>query len=214
MPDADTLVRPTLVKANDPAVATIDDALDPALQKKIYDTLRNGNWKHGWKSDAKTDQFAFWHRHLAGSLVPDHAGQDGKGEQYECADELKRTSPLFHDVWQHLHDRALTGHQLVRCYANAFPFGCDGTIHTDSIAAHSFTSVYYPHDEWNPNWGGETVFFNRGKTDIVASVYPKPNRLVLFPGTIPHVARGLARSCPKMRITLMFKTERPVETAA
>jgi SM-20-related protein len=207
MPEADTIVRHPAV-ARDPAIATIDDALDPALQQKVYDALRTGNWKFGWKSDAKTDQFSFWHRHFAGNLNPDHVKQDGKGEQYDCADELKRQSSLMHDVWQHLQDTALHDHRLVRCYANAFPFGCEGTIHTDSIAPNSYTSVYYPHDEWHPNWGGETVFFNRGKTDIIAAVYPKPNRLVLFPGTVPHVARGLSRSCSKMRITLMFKTER------
>ncbi|MDB5411241.1 MAG: hypothetical protein JWL84_6153 [Rhodospirillales bacterium] len=26
-------------------------------------------------------------------------------------------------------------------------------------------------------------------------------------GTIPHAARGVARTCPAMRMTLMFKTE-------
>jgi SM-20-related protein len=205
--EAEGLVRgPTSVAPNT-AISTIDDVLDPALQRKIYDALRNGNWKYGWKSNPKTDQFTFWHRHFAGNVNPDHVKQDGKGVQYECADELKRQSPLIHEAWLYLRDTVLQGHDLVRCYANAFPFGCDGTLHTDSVAQNSFTSVYYPHDEWHPNWGGETVFFNRGETDIIASIYPKPNRLLKFPGTVPHVARGLSRCCPKMRVTLMFKTE-------
>ena len=55
--------------------------------------------------------------------------------------------------------------------------------------------------------GGETVFFNREKTDIIACVYPKPNRLVIFRGNFPHVARGVSRTCPALRIALMFKTE-------
>jgi SM-20-related protein len=54
---------------------------------------------------------------------------------------------------------------------------------------------------------GETVFFNQEETDIIASIYPKPNRLVMFQGTIPHTARGVSRICPVLRITLMFKTE-------
>jgi SM-20-related protein len=29
---------------------------------------------------------------------------------------------------------------------------------------------------------------------------------VVFPGLIPHVARGVSRTCPMLRITLMFKT--------
>jgi SM-20-related protein len=50
------------------------------------------------------------------------------------------------------------------------------------------------------------VFFTQDGSDILASIYPKPNRLIVFPGAIPHVARGISRTCPKLRITLMFKT--------
>ncbi len=205
--EADGLTRGRSAGPDNAGLLTIDNALDPALQKKVYDALRNGHWKHGWRSNPKTDQFTFWHRHFAGNVNPDHVKEGGKGDQYDCANELKRQNSLVYEAWQFLQGTALRGHTLVRCYANAFPFGCDGTIHTDSTAQNSFTSVYYPHDEWHPNWGGETVFFNHGQTDITASIYPKPNRLVLFPGTVPHVARGLSRSCTKMRITLMFKTE-------
>ena len=101
----------------------------------------------------------------------------------------------------------MKGHTLMRCYANGQPYGSDGSLHTDSASPRSFTSVYYPHGRWSPNWGGETLFFNQEETDIVASIYPKPNRLVIFSGTVPHVARGVSRICPVLRITLMFKTE-------
>jgi SM-20-related protein len=50
--------------------------------------------------------------------------------------------------------------------------------------------------------------FNPEKTDIIAAVYPQPNRLAVFRGSLPHVARGVARICPVLRITLMFKVER------
>ena len=49
--------------------------------------------------------------------------------------------------------------------------------------------------------------FNQEETDILASIYPKPNRLLIFSGIVPHVARGVSRICPVLRITLMFKTE-------
>jgi SM-20-related protein len=67
--------------------------------------------------------------------------------------------------------------------------------------------VYYPHGVWWPNWAGETVVFNADKSDIIAAVYPKPNRMVVFPGCLPHVARGVSRTCPELRIVLVFKTE-------
>jgi SM-20-related protein len=31
--------------------------------------------------------------------------------------------------------------------------------------------------------------------------------MLMFEGTLPHVARGVSRICPVMRVTLMFKTE-------
>ena len=78
----------------------------------------------------------------------------------------------------------------------------------DQIAAsNSYTTIYYPHAEWHPNWGGETVLFNADRTDITAAIYPRPGRLFTFRGTIPHVGRGVSRACPKLRVTLMFKTE-------
>jgi SM-20-related protein len=101
----------------------------------------------------------------------------------------------------------MQGHRLVRCYANGQTYGSDGNLHTDTTLANSYTSVYYPHEAWFPDWGGETVFFNAAKDDIIACVYPKPNRIVIFDGTVPHVARGVSRVCPVLRVTLMFKTD-------
>jgi hypothetical protein len=75
------------------------------------------------------------------------------------------------------------------------------------VSDRSRTVIYYPHPTWHPNWGGETVFFNQDRTGIIAPIYPRPNRLVIFAGNIPHVARGLSRTCPIMRNTLMFKAE-------
>jgi SM-20-related protein len=49
------------------------------------------------------------------------------------------------------------------------------------------------------------LFFNELGDDVLCAVYPKPNRLVSFPGEIPHVARGISHMCPLLRITLMFK---------
>jgi SM-20-related protein len=95
---------------------------------------------------------------------------------------------------------------LMRCYANGYPSGAEGGVHLDSLEPNHFTAIYYPHPAWDPDWGGETVLFNNDRSDIVASVYPRPNRLVIFRGNVPHVARGVTRRCQELRITLMFKT--------
>jgi len=176
-------------------------------RKKIYGFLNRPGWQFGWKSVPGDDQYSFWHKHFAGHLIVDHMIKEGQQQPYDCDQELKEKAPIIHQLWRTLKQRELKGHVLVRCYANGQPYGCEGTIHTDSISHSSYTSVYYPHDKWQPNWGGETVFFNPERNDIVASIYPRPNRLVIFPGVIQHVARGVSRTCPALRITLMFKTE-------
>jgi SM-20-related protein len=186
-----------------PDLFKIDDLLPEPQRKSVDDFLRMRGWKFGHKSSAKRDTYSFWSKHFAG-----HRDEQTR-EYYDCAEELKKTSPMLFAFWTYLRRTLLKERTLVRCYANAQAYGSDGTIHTDSKKDESYTAVYYPHAEWHPSWGGDTVIFNADKSDIVAAVYPKPNRLLVFKGNIPHVARGVSRICPELRITLMFKTGVP-----
>jgi len=183
-----------------PGVVLIDDLLPPQQREAVNAYLRAGGWKFGWKSSSKKDMYSFWHRHFAGH----HNGR--KEAKYDCSGELRNVAPLMFAFWRLLERDIFPGHTLVRCYANAHAYGSDGTIHTDSRLERSYTSVYYPHQEWHPSWGGETVIFNHDQSDILSSIYPRPNRLAVFKGNHPHVARGVSRICPELRVTLMFKT--------
>jgi SM-20-related protein len=182
-----------------------DDVLPNEKRREVNNLLHKGGasapWVHGWKSREKVDTFSFWHRHFAGYRSAT------KGIAYDCEAELAEF-PVIHEFWQTLAGGLLHGHRLVRCYANGLAYGSDGTLHTDTRVPNSYTTIYYPHESWNPDWGGETVFFNREKDDILTSIYPRPNRLLMFDGTLPHVARGVSRSCPLLRVTLMFKTDK------
>jgi SM-20-related protein len=188
-------------------VLLLDDVMPAKAQNDIYAFLSQSGWNFGWKSKDQSDTYAFFHRHFGGSRLPDHCTTGREDAQYDCAEELSRTAPALYDMWLHLQNTALKQHTLRRCYANGHPYGSEGTTHTDSMKPTVFTGVYFPHLEWHPNWGGETILFNQEQTDIISAVYPRPNRLLIFPGTIPHVARGVSRTCPKLRITLMFKFE-------
>jgi len=179
-----------------------DDWLPPSLQRQVHDFLMQPGWQFGWKSDPQTDRHAFWHRHFAGTQMPG-------GEEPDCADELAMRVPLLHRLWLALAE-AMPGQMLVRCYANGHAFGGEGSVHIDTRSPTGHTTIYYPHESWDANWGGETVFFTPDRSDIIAAVYPKPNRRVTFAGAIPHAARGVSRICPHLRVTLMFKTEAAV----
>ncbi len=183
-------------------ITIIDDLLPGDEQAAIHRLLAQGPWQHGWRSHNGAGAQAFWNRHFAGSQDP--ARLDGR---HDASEELAAREPLLDACWQRIARDYLRGHALQSCYANGLPYGTDGSVHTDSLAIGACTAVYYPHQHWDPDWGGETILFNKDRSDILAAVYPKPNRLLVFPGFLYHVARGVSRACPTMRITLMFKTQ-------
>ena len=184
------------------AIQTIDDLLSNHEHRAVYAFLREGGWSYGAYSSDEPNASKYWYRHFAGFF------KDGlEPRTWESIEQqLKSSAPIVWALWEKLKTSVLAGHVLTRCYANAYPVGSEGGLHADSKEPNHFTAIYYPHLNWNPNWAGETVFFNAAGTDIVAAAYPRPNRLVVFPGSIPHVARAVSRTCPELRVTLMFKT--------
>lgn len=98
-------------------------------------------------------------------------------------------------------------HEPLRVYANAHTYGVEGYVHRDSSDPVSYwTTVYFAHSRWNVNWGGELVFFDDSEDEIVHSVYPRPGRIIIFPGFLRHCARGVSRECPDLRISIVIKT--------
>ncbi|MHC2331096.1 hypothetical protein [Bradyrhizobium sp. USDA 4454] len=189
-------------------IMVVDDVLPPARQRTLLRFLQNGAWTHGWRSRDEDNSQKFWHRHLAGSVGEADARLRAQRGIIDCAPELAGTAPLVFAFWRYVQGRAFQDHVLSRCYANALPYGTDGGVHIDSLTPGDYTAVYYPHLTWHPDWGGETIIFNQDCSDILTAVYPKPNRLFVFPGFVNHVARGISKNCPHMRITLMFKTQK------
>jgi SM-20-related protein len=192
--------KPEQIGASD--IIIHDDVLAPQDQQEIYNFLRGGAWSFGAYSDSSPEASRYWYKHFAGYVKTGTEEIDLDALE----GELEQNAPLVHRLWSKLTSTSLRGHKLTRCYANGYPSGAEGGMHLDSNIDTHFTVIYYPHLKWHPNFAGETVFLNQDGTDIIKSVYPRPNRLVIFPGTIPHVARGVSRRFPDLRITLMFKT--------
>ena len=193
-----------MIEGQDNMLLHVQDDLLAEEQRAAVDNYLHGDgWKFGWRSKGKADVYSFWHRHFAG-----YQKAGGDHLAYDCEAELQRF-PIVYETWRLLAGSLPEGHRLIRCYANGIPYGSDGTVHTDTALMNTYTTVYYPHASWSPDWGGETMFFDRARSDVISCVYPKPNRLVIFDGRIPHVARGVSRICPVLRVTLMFKTDTP-----
>jgi SM-20-related protein len=178
-------------------VEVIDDYLNKVEQEQMYEFLQGPGWGYGARSHMGNDVSRYWYKHFAGFWEVPTAGLD----RHTQAEQELSQYPLVEAMWQKVRGRS----RLLRCYANGYPVGAEGGVHKDSMGAEHYTLLYYPHLHWHPDWAGETLFFNERGDDLLCAVYPKPNRLVRFPGWIPHVARGISRLCPLLRITLMFK---------
>jgi SM-20-related protein len=160
------------------------------------------NWAFGAYSDGGPDAHRYFYKHFAG--YKKSGTEEITAKDIEA--ELRTQAPLLANFWQALKIGPLRGETLSRCYANGMPAGAEGGLHSDSNIESHLTAIYYPNLFWQPHFAGETLFFNADATDVTAAVYPKPNRLVVFPGTTPHVARPTSMRCPELRVTLMFKT--------
>jgi SM-20-related protein len=182
-------------------VTVLDDVVPLALQRELLALVRRPIWAYGWKSLRNRDRFCFWHAHFAGG-EEDH--------RTSCEAELAANAQAapVHALWKLLSQGILRGHEPIRVYANGHTYGVEGYVHTDSTDAQNyFTTLYYAHPQWHPDWAGETVFFAPGSEDISAAVFPKPGRVIQFRGATAHAGRSPSRECPDLRVCIVIKTQ-------
>ncbi|MBV1689462.1 2OG-Fe(II) oxygenase [Novosphingobium sp. G106] len=185
-------------------IRIFDDVLGNARREEILQFLNSPgeNWVHGATSSPDPQMPKYFYKHFAGFRQSGLEDMDPRS----AIDELQNRSPILYEFWKMLSVKILHGHMLSRCYANAMPPGIGGGVHKDSPHHDHLTAIYYPQSTWNHDEGGETLFFNQSISEIKMAVAPKPDRLVVFSGTIPHVARPVYRTSHTPRITLMYKT--------
>ena len=75
-------------------------------------------------------------------------------------------------------------------------------VHPNSIVA-----LYYANFTWNPEWGGETIFYDKDRKKINLANPYTPNQLITFDGKIPHTikAQNLIGPSYRFTISLFFK---------
>ena len=92
-----------------------------------------------------------------------------------------------------------------RAYVNCSVYGDGYYTHRD-CAAHEphVTALYYANLEWQPDWGGETIYYDDTE-DAEIVVMPRPGRLVIARGAILHRGNVPTRVCYEERFTLAYK---------
>lgn len=170
------------------------------LSENLETYLNNSSWKWGYKSAnyMMSRSIPHWSIHLSGIKT-------SKQEYYDCENEL---NGIIKDVWIVLKKKYFQEDILVRSYANGITKGIDQKIHIDDNHPDSKTCIVYVNKEWNIDWGGETIIWNKDTRQIIYSYLPKYNSVLIIPGNCYHGVRPVSSYCDDLRITLMFKTRK------
>ena len=92
-----------------------------------------------------------------------------------------------------------------RAYVNCSVYGDSYYLHRDCVAQDQHvTALYYANLEWQPDWGGETIYYN-DEEDAELAITPRPGRLVIARGAVLHRGNVPSRSCYEERYTLAYK---------
>jgi hypothetical protein len=75
-------------------------------------------------------------------------------------------------------------------------------FHVDRQVKGCKTILYYVNDNWNRDWGGETLFANAQGECEVAVEY-KPGRVVIFDSDIEHKPSQISMSAVEFRLTFV-----------
>lgn len=99
-------------------------------------------------------------------------------------------------------------YRAYRVYTNFAQFGDVLLTHVDAPpGARELTALWFLCDRWDPEWGGETLFYD-DSGDAQVAVSPKPGRLALFDGAMRHAGKPPNRNCPIGRYTFAIKMRR------
>lgn len=176
----------------------IDNFLDENSLEYVASVLSKNIWSYGWQSSNQNQRDIYWHAHFAGG---------DRKSRINCESDLEALElEWLKNIWIKLKENYLGDFDILRIYANGHTYGLNGSIHRDNAEfEEGYTALIYTNLNWVPAWGGETVFYNNEISEAVQSIIPKPGRLVIFHGAIPHIAKAPSRDCTFLRTTLVFK---------
>ncbi len=168
-------------------IFVFDDLLEKSVIDEITVALSNAAFTH--TEVARPDVEA--HKHWA----------------YNMSLEKSQHLPLVTMANQVINTLFVNKYKLYRSYCNVASHGDMLYPHTDCQPdAKELTALWFVQDEWNYEWGGETLFYNK-ENDAEVVVTPKPGRLAIFDGAIEHAGNAPHKVCTKPRYTFALKYE-------
>lgn len=93
-----------------------------------------------------------------------------------------------------------------RSYINLGIVSDSHKIHVDDFSiGGGFTLLYYANRNWDPDWGGETLFYDDKREEIKFVSPFVPGRIIIFDSSIPHSAKPQHLNGPTYRFTVACK---------
>jgi hypothetical protein len=179
-------------------IKVFDSAIDDTTAIELWNKYRRFRFSYYWAGNVKSP-LNHWHHSIADGGL--HGVDDVADKFYN-----KPGYDLESQVWDVIkRDIIVEPCKLLRCYVNAYTFGTEGAMHTDSNREGEYTVMLYLNREWQMNWAGETVILDKDGTDIQQAVVPRFRRIVKFPCNRLHAARPISKTCNELREVLVYK---------
>jgi SM-20-related protein len=172
-------------------VKLFDDLIPMARRAAMYQFVRGSLYRIGWHDTEAIENKAHQYLHS------DYNDQDLL--KLGLLVDLKDT-PVAALLPQ--------GRTPVRCVVNLSVPNEANWVHTHPDQT---VLLYYANLQWQPEWAGETLFFDeRGREVVYASAY-RPGRVIVFDGHVPHAIRTQSAVAPHYRfsVSVFFQGRMP-----
>ena len=105
--------------------------------------------------------------------------------EYEYADNVHSDVPQIVDKIMGIKSPNTV---IERMAINGASQGAQCNIHADYVQGYSLitTHILYLVDEWSPEWGGATIFYDHTGTKEIERIYPEPGLMIEYDGRILH----------------------------
>ena len=170
-------------------ISVFDDVISKRELNVLYSIFQRSPFKKQEVATAETEQFKHWVTEIP---------QD----QIQTFEIYRQSLAIVKSVCQREY-------KLFRSYCNFASYGDMLFTHTDCPSdIPGMTALWYICPEWDVEWGGETLFFDKHK-DCRFACSPRPGRLAVFDGSLLHAGRPPNRICYEPRYTVAFKLVPP-----
>jgi len=163
-------------------IKIIDNAFEIEYQQFLYEACKKGNYNIGWNDNGLIDTLnrVYFHCVLDTEIIT----------RFEIEEKIRGTE----------FGAILKDYKVKKGVINCSRPGETYYAHAHDI--NEIVVLYYPNLRWQQEWGGETMFYDKKTQELIYANEYKPNRLLMFDGTIPHSVRPPSYISDQYRFTM------------